>query len=450
MISFSVYAFEEMRLPMELLAAMLIFLYPFADKKPHFIPKAIVGYIVPTLLSLLYFVIFGINKETPRLQILIGFWYLLFALIAPIYGRLCFYISISDAFLFGGLAFALQNIVYNVFHIYISSRLFPYIRSTLIVYIICTAIFTCIIYYIVYILYRSVLRTNNGIILEDNFKNIFTYSIINILIYSSLIYYQAVLKHGYSVFDQYAWSTGAFISLLILLVQYNAISAMIYSEKTQIMENMIRNSEHYYELSKEHIAIINRKCHDLKHQLKVLRTVSEDERDAYISEAEKSIIFYQDLIYTDNEALNTILAEKGLFCREKGIDFNCSVDNVDLSFIRVSDLYALLGNAIDNAIEYTTKQTDEKLRSISLRISKNNNFVGIQISNPLSYEDNNKLSNIDGSDIITTKSDKLNHGFGLKSIEYLSQKYNGNMEYFAYDGVFTLQIIFLLPDITIT
>ncbi|MBO6284301.1 MAG: ATP-binding protein, partial [Pseudobutyrivibrio sp.] len=122
----------------------------------------------------------------------------------------------------------------------------------------------------------------------------------------------------------------------------------------------------------------------------------------------------------------------------------------DLSFIRVSDLYALLGNAIDNAIEYTTKQTDEKLRSISLRISKNNDFVGIQISNPLSYEDNNKLSNLDGRDIITTKSDKLNHGFGLKSIEYLSQKYNGNMEYFAYDGVFTLQIIFLLPDITIT
>ena len=432
-----------MRLPMELLAAMLIFLYPFADKKPHFIPKAIIGYIVPTLLSLLYFVIFGIDKESPRLLFLIIFWYLLFALIAPLYGRLCFYISISDAFLFGGLSFALQNFVYNIFHVYIAAKLFPYIRSTLIVYIICTAIFTCIIYYIVYILYRSVLSASNRIIMEDNFKNIFIYSIINILIYSSLIYYQAVLKHGYSVFDQYAWTTGAFISLLILLVQYNAISAMIYSEKTQIMENMIRNSEHYYELSKEHIAIINRKCHDLKHQLKVLRTVSEDEKDAYISEAEKSIIFYQDLIYTDNEALNTILAEKGLFCREKGIDFNCSVDDVDLSFIRVSDLYALLGNAIDNAIEYTNKQTDEKLRSISLRINKNNNFVGIQISNPLSYEDSLKLSNITGKNIDTTKADKLNHGFGLKSIEYLSKKYNGNMEYFACDGVFTLQIVLL-------
>jgi len=445
MISFSVYAFEEMRLPMELLAAMLIFLYPFADKKPHFIPKAIIGYVTATLLSLLYFVIFGIDKESPRFLFLIIFWYLLFALIAPLYGRLCFCISISDAFLFGGLSFALQNFVYNIFHVYIATKLFPCIRNSLIAYIICTAIFTGIIYYIAYILYRSVLRASNGIIIEDNFKNIMTYSIINILIYSSLIYYQAVLKQGYSVFDQHAWTTGALISLLILLVQYNAISAMIYSEKTQTMENMIRNSEHYYELSKEHIAIINRKCHDLKHQLKVLRTVSEDERDAYISEAEKSIIFYQDLIYTDNEALNTILAEKGLFCREKGIDFNCSVDDVDLSFIRVSDLYALLGNAIDNAIEYTTKQTDEKLRSISLRINKNNNFVGIQISNPLSYEDSLKLSNITGKNIDTTKADKLNHGFGLKSIEYLSQKYNGNMEYFACDGVFTLQIVLLLP-----
>jgi len=103
----------------------------------------------------------------------------------------------------------------------------------------------------------------------------------------------------------------------------------------------------------------------------------------------------------------------------------------------------LLGNAIDNAIEYTNKQTDEKLRSISLRINKNNNFVGIQISNPLSYEDSLKLSSITGKNIDTTKADKLNHGFGLKNIEYLSQKYNGNMEYFACDGVFTLQIVLL-------
>ena len=30
-----------------------------------------------------------------------------------------------------------------------------------------------------------------------------------------------------------------------------------------------------YELSKEHIAIINRKCHDLKHQLKALAAADD-------------------------------------------------------------------------------------------------------------------------------------------------------------------------------
>ena len=47
----------------------------------------------------------------------------------------------------------------------------------------------------------------------------------------------------------------------------------------------------YYELSKEHIAIINRKCHDLKHQLKAL-AADDSQRAEYIKETQESIEFY--------------------------------------------------------------------------------------------------------------------------------------------------------------
>ncbi len=442
MIPFSVLLFEEMRLPMELLAAMLIFMYPFAAKKNYFYLKVIIGYISITAFSLLYFVIFGTDKSEPRYQILVATWYLLFALISPLYAMLCFHVSSSDAALFGGLAFCLQNIIYNVYHVYIAGRLFTYLRTHLIIYILGTIIITFALYFLIYKIYSKILEASEGVIVSSSPQNTFTYTLINVVIYALLIFYQVILKQGYSEFDQLAWLTGTLVSVLILLVQYNAISALVYSSKTKIMENMIRNSDHYYELSKEHIAIINRKCHDLKHQLKALRTVSDEEREDYIREAEKSIIFYQDLVYTNNEALNTILAEKGLFCRENDIVFHCSVDDVDLSFIRVSDLYALLGNAIDNAIEYTKAQTDSNLRSISLRIDKKKNFIGIQISNPISEKDYNSFKTNATEEIKTSKKDSFYHGYGLKSIKYIAEKYNGTMEYSAADEMFTLQIVF--------
>ena len=441
---FSIFVFEELRFPMELLAATLVFMVPFAQKKPNFFPKIIIGYITFSLVALLYFPIFGIDKYNPRLQVLSVFWYFFIALLSPIYSRLCFEVSKTDAIFLGGLSFALQNVVYSFYHIFIVQELLPWLRSMLFPYFIGAILISALVYFIAYKAYKKLLNSSEGSFLPDNSKNVLTYTLVNVLTYILLIFYQVVLKMGSSRFDRLSWLTGMVSSILIVLVDYNAITALVYSSKTKLMEEMLSNSEHYYELSKEHIAIINRKCHDLKHQLKVLRTVSEEERNEYIAEAERSIVFYQDLIYTHNEALNTILAEKGLFCRESNIEFHCAVDDADFSFMRVSDLYALLGNAIDNAIEYAKKQTDENLRSISLKIDKKMYFIGFQISNPLTLDDA-KIISLQNNNFTTTKTDKLFHGYGLKSIRYIAEKYHGNVEISTKGNVFTLQIVIPTP-----
>ena len=444
---FSLYAFEELRLPMELLWATLIFCLPFAEKKSHFPARAIIGFICMTLLSLLYFPIFGWNKLEPRLPFFTLFWYIFMAMLSPLYARLCFQIRRADSLLLGSLAFSMQNIIYSFFHIYVASIRFPQIRYHLPLYILMALLNCLVLYTIVSHIYAPILNKSEGSLLPDSIKNIVIYFIIYILLFLFLIFYQAIFSRGYSIYDKSSWISGIMVSILILAMEYSSISALTYAEKTKHMEELLSNSEHYYELSKEHISIINRKCHDLKHQLKVLRNVSDEERNEYIAEAEKSILFYQNLIYTDNEALNTILAEKGLFCSENDINFNCSIDDVDLSSIRVSDLYSLLGNAIDNAIEYVKKQNDPAMRSISLRMTKNGTFIGIQISNPITEEDALSYQKIkqksEGNLLYSTKKSKAYHGFGLKSIRYIAEKYDGHMEYSAEDGLFILQIILL-------
>ena len=48
-----------------------------------------------------------------------------------------------------------------------------------------------------------------------------------------------------------------------------------------------------------------------------------------------------------------------------------------------------------------------------------------------------------GSEIVTTKDDKLGHGFGLKSMRYIVDKYHGYMNVDQKDNLFFLTI--LLP-----
>ncbi len=429
------YIFEELRLPMELLAAAMIFLLPFGEKRNQFWLRAVGGYVLLTLFALLYFPIF-LDKEAPRLAFLSVFWYSLVALTAVGYGKFCFKITWSDALFFGIAAFLTQNIVYCIYHCFIARVLLPALRLVLPLYIFGALLICSLIYLPVCLAFQKSLCNCKGLLLEDNRYNMLELGGVFLVMMICLFFYQSAFERRASIYDTLAWLSGVVICLFMLLILYSTLRGVVRMRENMLLENMLRSSEHYYELSREHIAIINRKCHDLKHQLKVLATADESQRAEYIQEAQKSIIFYQHLIYTDNEALNTILAEKGLFCQEKDIDFQCSVDDVDLSFIRLPDLYAILGNAIDNAIEYVQEQSDPNMRAISLRISRNHQFVGIQVTNPYTGA---ALSSWELPK--SQKADPYNHGFGLQSIRYLAKKYGGTMEFSTDNGLFTLQVM---------
>jgi sensor histidine kinase regulating citrate/malate metabolism len=135
--------------------------------------------------------------------------------------------------------------------------------------------------------------------------------------------------------------------------------------------NLLLEKEHeQYRLSKENIAIINQKCHDLKHQIRAVRKVTEEERDQYLREVEESISIYESIVQTGNEVLDTILTEKSLYCREKGITISCVADGKLLEFINPMDLYSLFGNALDNSIEAVEQFEEEEKRQIDVLIHR--------------------------------------------------------------------------------
>lgn len=108
-----------------------------------------------------------------------------------------------------------------------------------------------------------------------------------------------------------------------------------------------------------------------------------------------------------------------------------------LSFICENDVYALLGNILDNAIEASEKQKKDEERVVSISTISKEGFIRVHEENlfdgDLIYE-NNVLK--------TTKQNKLYHGFGVKSIKLIAEKYNGDVSISAKDGKFILDILF--------
>ncbi len=148
--------------------------------------------------------------------------------------------------------------------------------------------------------------------------------------------------------------------------------------------------------------------------------------------------------YTNNKALNILLSEKVRECNEKQIDFQIYAQSIDLAFIEESDIIAIFGNLIDNAIESCMISETKK---IFLQIkTMNDKFLVINLENSADKEpatENGKLK--------TRKADKDTHGIGILSVKQaLSnlKEHNGRLqwEYNADKRIFVATILISLQQ----
>lgn len=221
----------------------------------------------------------------------------------------------------------------------------------------------------------------------------------------------------------------------ILVIQYLMLKTDQLRFEKSLIEKILLAEREQYQISKTNVDLINMKYHDIKHQIIALKKASPEERATAIREIENAVSLYDSIAKTGDETLDTILTEKMLFCYHNQILLTYIVDSQRLSVIQPMDLYSLFGNALDNAIESVMKAPVDR-RVISLRVAGQGNITSIHLENYCSQppEFQNGVP-------LTTKTDKDNHGFGVKSICYLVEKYHGNVSFFAENGMFALDIM---------
>ncbi len=226
---------------------------------------------------------------------------------------------------------------------------------------------------------------------------------------------------------EYEWHP-LFLVVLIGLLYTNII--MIYftnktSEQAQLKKDF-EIAEHHYAMQQEYydqLRVQQEETRALWHDIsKYLRASQVDKSDAALMEVQQMLDSISQVVDVNNRVVSVILNEYFQTAKDADVTIELDVLVPTELFVTAADLYVLIGNTLDNAIDACSELPKEQ-RCISLKLKKHNSMLYYEISNPY---DEKHLHRIRGN----------YHGFGLKNVAKCVEKYHGKMDVNTSNGVF--------------
>lgn len=175
--------------------------------------------------------------------------------------------------------------------------------------------------------------------------------------------------------------------------------------------------------------------HELAYIQGVLNQKDYSKIDSYLKEklSSEKLNGY-NFIFTSNRIIDSIINYKFSIAEQKEISTVCTL-TADIKEEFEHDISIILSNLLDNAIEASEKLTDIK-PEITLNISEISGYYSIIVKNRISgsvIAGNKRLN--------TTKTDKSNHGYGLKTVKILAEAHNGMVDLYEKDGFFVVNTL---------
>lgn len=226
----------------------------------------------------------------------------------------------------------------------------------------------------------------------------------------------------------------------ILLLLSNIIIYGIYAHSTeknreftelQLQLQKENDAVSYYKMLLSQNEAQNVLIHDIKKHLQAIALLNQQNEPEKVASYIDNLVSSSDLQtgarMSDNEFFNAILCRYKRYCTEHQISFHTDIRSSTVNFMAENDLTALFCNLLDNAIESAIKQTDS-LIELHVAFKSEANLTVITMINSCRI---NPFRKSDGK-LPSTKKDSVRHGFGLKSINRIIERYHGHMELY-YD-----------------
>lgn len=226
------------------------------------------------------------------------------------------------------------------------------------------------------------------------------------------------------------------LNIICLYIMISLNKSNRAAEELKLREQQQEHDIQYAETVREQYEEIRNMRHDIKQHLAVVSGLQLEgkyrEAQEYIAEISNNISKIEMFMDVGNNFVNAILNLKLSIAKSKGIEVLCSssgyVDGID-----EYDLCNLIGNMLDNAIEAAEKTGENAVVEISIVSDKYK--LTIKVANSISKSVLNENPTLK-----TSKSERAVHGFGTRSIKSISDKYNGNADFYEEGLTFICRV----------
>ena len=242
-----------------------------------------------------------------------------------------------------------------------------------------------------------------------------------------------------------SWSVGVVILSCLVILLFVAIffqKSIIFRNEKEILQAREDMQElRYLELQKQseenkHI------IHDIKNHILILQglCIKKDmaAMSAYLQDMNGMFEEYMEEFWCDDVFINTILNQKIKLAKEQ--DILCEIESVPhiKSPLGERETVIVFGNLLDNAIEACIKLPKDK-RNITVIMKQKKSLFRLEIINSIQ-----KKPIISDNKIVTSKFEGQNHGYGLKNVVRVVDKYQGAMLLDATEHKFKVSIAFFV------
>lgn len=183
--------------------------------------------------------------------------------------------------------------------------------------------------------------------------------------------------------------------------------------------------------------------HDIKRHLNAIKSIAGDNAvTEYIDNFIEDFSVNKAVDYCNNPMVNSIVNRYKSLCDKLGVKINIDIRRTDFGFMSEPDITALLDNLLENAVE-AAENTENGFIDFSAFVRKNK-YLSIQLTNSVK-----NIIAVKNNRIASSKKSGSIHGTGLKSIQRVVKKYDGeiNMCFNEGDMTFTSNVVFEIPQL---
>lgn len=245
----------------------------------------------------------------------------------------------------------------------------------------------------------------------------------------------------------YWWS--AFLLLLCFLVSVLSQLRSMAARETQMQMLAARES-----MAQEQLAVVQesdeslRKMqHETVNHYTVMQKLAQagawDRLETYLDGLLSDVEAVPAMVYVAHPAINAILTIILARAQKQGIKVEHEVSAPETLPFPDTELCTVLMNLLQNALDANALATEgaEKWLRVSIHIRGAHLYIGVENPRfgPVNYDEKTGLCH-------TTKADRTVHGYGLKAVQTVAQKYQSELLLEFPEGLFSAATALQMPE----